>query len=519
MQVAVHLSDLWGDDQDALGLRCDFDEAVSYWLQANRDTLIVELSPSRVADTSERWKDKSMVTVCDLASVDWRNPSIVRVSVDLAMASPRAVSDLDRSLRAVGFRRSGRAWGEAGRSRLYVRTRDPSKAASAMVADAKVRIGAIWVRFRDSWLHPARRLAWKTRIVVRVSPDLDPRDVLDARYGLPLPPPVIINVNDLLPPLPAADKPPWRASFVDENDPTDVANECFDRHGIRPISFSYPGTTWDMKGAPRDLIAPIIPGLPYSFTDEREYMATYNNAFLGLTHRKAGWDCFRHVEILAAGALPLMPDIGQVPKFSMVHYPKSGMAAVVRETTESGSPPDLSTRQSLHDHFTQHLTSRAMAEYVMTSSGLSGASSVLFVDAALPSAADYLSVLTLIGLKQVFGRECALAYPADYIYSDSRTQTENLYGRGFGYTRILDGHLRSPAESTGRMPDLAHFDAVIIGSVSRNHAEAVSMLKKFPASRTIWILGEDTPPTVHETHTLKAAGVQPFVRAIHVGGR
>lgn len=519
MQVAVHLSDVWGDDQDALGLRSDFDEAVSRWLHLDPHTLIAELSPARVADTSKRWKDKSTVTVCDVASVDWRNPAIDRVGVDLPMASPRAISDLDSLLRAAGFRRSGRAWGEAGRSRLYVRARGLGKAAKAMVTDTKVRAGAAWVRFRDSWLHPDRRLAWKTRIEVRVSPDLDPRDVLDARYGLPLPPPLIINVNDLLPPFAAADKPPWRASFVDENDPTEVANECFDRHGIRPISFSYPGNPWEVQAAPRDLIAPIIPGLPYSFTDEREYMATYNNAYLGLTHRKAGWDCFRHVEILGAGALPLMPDIGQVPKCSMVHYPKLGMAALLRQTMESGSPPDSSMRQSLNDHFTKHLTSRAMAEYVMSSSGLTGASNVLFVDAALPSAADYLSVLTLIGLKQVFGRECAVAYPVDYIYSDARTQTEELYGRGFGYTRVLDGHLRSAAESTGQTPDLAHFDALIIGSVSRNQAEALTLLKKFPASRTIWIHGEDSPPTVHETHVLRTAGVHSFVRAIHVSGR
>lgn len=519
MQAFVHLSDIWGDQGDALGLRSSFDEAVTVWLSGNRETLIVEASVARATEAASRWQHEAQVQVCDIASVDWRDPVISRVGVDLQMASQKALEDLDGSLRAAGFRRSGRAWGEAGGSRLYVRASGVREAVKGTLTEAKVRLGAAWVNIRDGWLHSDRRHSWKTRLAVGVSPSLERRDVVDDRYGLPLPPPPIINVTELMPGHFEIDRPPWHVNLDNESSATELAIECFAQLGVWPISFSYPKRAWDLTDSPQEVIAPIIPGFPYSFIDEHEYMSVYHDAYLGLTHRKAGWDCFRHVEILAAGAVPLMPDVDNIPEFSMVHYPKVGMAEVLRRTTESGAPPDSRTRRSVRDFFTKNLTSEAMAKYVLASSGLDSASRILFVDAALPEAADYLSVLTLIGLKQLLGSGCAVLYPVDYVYNDTFIPTHDLYGRGFGYTRVLDSDLRSETETGQQVPDLKSFDALVIGSVSRNQAEAVALLHRFPASRTIWIHGEDTPPSVREMRHLRSAGVHTFVRALHTGRR
>jgi len=72
--------------------------------------------------------------------------------------------------------------------------------------------------------------------------------------------------------------------------------------------------------------------------DEAEYKRDYRKAMFGVTRKKAGWDCMRHYEILASGAVPLFLDIqsapAQQPGGVMQHLPRAllehvrnGMAA------------------------------------------------------------------------------------------------------------------------------------------------------------------------------------------------
>ena len=48
-----------------------------------------------------------------------------------------------------------------------------------------------------------------------------------------------------------------------------------------------------------------------------EYYKAYTTALCGMTWRESGWDCMRHYKILAAGALPYMPDIEDKPNGTM----------------------------------------------------------------------------------------------------------------------------------------------------------------------------------------------------------
>jgi len=109
-------------------------------------------------------------------------------------------------------------------------------------------------------------------------------------------------------------------------------------------------------------------------------------------------------------------------------------------------------------------------------------------------------------------------HPVDYVYDDTQAHTMSLYGRGFGYSRVLPGALRSLSE-LGEPMDLGTFDALVIGSVSRNVKLAKDLRAHFPAQKTIWIHGEDGSPTLDETYEMKATGVNLFVRAIHTGRR
>ena len=161
-----------------------------------------------------------------------------------------------------------------------------------------------------------------------------------------------------------------------------------------------------------------------------------------------------------------------------------------------------------------------MATYMLRVSGFQDATRVLFVDEQLPGHADYQSALALIGLKQMFGVHCEVAFPVDYIYDDTLVVTANLYGRGFGYTRVLPTALRTENEKRPiPLPELGVverdlYDLVVVGSISRNSARASELLRKFPAERTIWIHGEDSPPTIRQARQFRDSGTNVFVRSI-----
>lgn len=511
----VHLSNVWGDTNDALGWRQGFWQGVSEALHDGADGFVVDSTAEGVFRARSTWGDSPSISVELLDHMDWQNTRISKVVVDCTGASPRALKHLDQRLRGFGFRRAGRAWGEAGQTRLYIRPRDIRTSVAVAAAESKVRLGAAVVHVRDVWLSRHRFSAWRTKVALLFSGSSTPADVLDDDFGNTETAKPYINIRELLPKGFGLDRPSWGVNVQHSADPWDVAVRCHAQHGIWPISFSYPSEPLGIAPNPELLFSQVIPGFPYSFHDEPSYLAAYHEAYLGLTHRKAGWDCFRHVEIMAAGAIPFMPDIAEAPEFCMIHYPKEAMHQVVAQTESSGGPPDQHTRRAFRQYFNKHLSSKAMAEYLLRASNLQDAENILFVDAALGNAADYQSVLTLIGLKQLRGMNCDALHPVDYVYRDTKRDVQALYGRGFGYTKVLDGSLRSKRESGSHIPDLSDYDVIVVGSISRNRDEARALRNVFPAEQTIWIHGEDTPPSIHETHELRTSGAHVFVRAIH----
>lgn len=519
MRAFVHLSNVWGDPDDSLALHQDFHEIVSQLRGEGESVLVAVSTEERSLIACDYWRAHPEVLITTFDNTDWADSKISQVAVDCRGANHEILMHLDGTLRAVGFRRAGRPWGEAGQSRRYHRTASKRDSLEALTAQAKVQVGAAVVNIRDGWLSQDRRSAWRNRARVQLSRSLSAADVLDQDFGADLLPVPIMNVNELVPLGWGVDRPAWSVDRQSEPAPLLTAQACFDQHGVWPISFSYPREPLSINPEPTDLIAPSVPGLPYAFEDEATYLAAYHRAYLGLTHRKAGWDCFRHVEILASGAVPWMPDAFDIPEFSMVHYPKRALRHAAEAIAATGGPPDSSTRELFREHFTQHLTSRAMGRYMLQASGLADSGSILFIDAALPRHADYLSVLTLIGLKQLLGTNCHVLHPVNYIYADNPAETLTLYGRGFGYSRVLDGQFRSVSELSNGEVEASKFDALIIGSVSRNWREANDWLRRFPPERTIWIHGEDTPPTIDQAHALRTSGTHTFVRAIHTGRR
>jgi hypothetical protein len=69
-----------------------------------------------------------------------------------------------------------------------------------------------------------------------------------------------------------------------------IADACFRRHGVFPISFSFPNSTLvNDRIIPRDfLFSEFRPGTPYTFTDLEKYLHHYARSSMALTHKKWG---------------------------------------------------------------------------------------------------------------------------------------------------------------------------------------------------------------------------------------
>lgn len=291
--------------------------------------------------------------------------------------------------------------------------------------------------------------------------------------------------------------------------------------GVRPISFSFPSATIS-RSIPKKSrsLSSIIPGEPYGFHDSCDYYGEYERSFYAVTHRKAGWDCFRHAEILASGCLPLMLDIDAVPTHTMTHFPKAALSLIAATLLSQNVLPDSATQQAFLEFTYSTLSTKAMSRYFLRMSGLADAERVLFIDSKLPQVPDYLSLLTLIGLKEIFGSECHEWYHVDYLYSDFEGDISKLYGRGFGYGKLLSPQLKSSDTSrTGsrELKSVLHsgrFGAVVVGSAPRNPRLSRLILKHFEPSRVVLLDGEDHPPTSALLDRYASLDSNVFVREI-----
>jgi len=317
----------------------------------------------------------------------------------------------------------------------------------------------------------------------------------------------------------AEDQPLVVTSLPSPDDVWKSAEETFRERGIWPISFSYPKEISIRPQESSSGLCPIYPGHSYSFTDHKKYLETYGHYAFALTHKKAGWDCFRHVEICYAGAIPFMPDAKLIPKHTMVHYPKDFFVQVAEHLRVKTAVAEGEVEHRLAEYFNRHLTTRAMARYLVQAAPCLGQGRVLFVDEAAVGMPDYQSILTLIGLKQLLGAQVSVAYPLDYVYEDWRGKPSELYGRGFGYSRVLGNEMKNENEVAGTESGLsrealAAFDAIVVGSITRNVDLAHKLLDIYPPEKTVWIHGEDDGPTATEIAAYRKAGVTAFAREL-----
>ncbi len=271
-----------------------------------------------------------------------------------------------------------------------------------------------------------------------------------------------------------------------------ISEDCYKEKGYYPISFSYPKNPY--LYIKEKLISDIVPqdigtsSHAYSFTEESAYLAEYQKSYYGITRKKAGWDCMRHLEIMVSGTMPLMSDAHLIPKYTMTHHLKELYIDIYERYQRTNEPPSKEELQLISANFINHLTCSAMAKYIMKSAGVTP-KNVLFIDQSLPQTEDYLSMMTLIGFKQLFGQKCVEAFITPYLYDSYQMDTKTLYGRGFGYSKVLKANTISGLKNAG---DMHQFDLIVLGSVTRN-PNLIEFLEKQNVP-LVYLHGEDFTP-------------------------
>jgi len=142
---------------------------------------------------------------------------------------------------------------------------------------------------------------------------------------------------------------------------TQYTSKCFKRELVEAFPTVWPAGF----GIPEQYIMPISPikerlyqstapgdacfanSKGYRFDTEYDYYRDMNTSWFGLTCKKGGWDCLRHYEILASGAVLLFKEYNNKPPLcSPVDLPtisystKSELHDIMYRLIDNGKPTD-----------------------------------------------------------------------------------------------------------------------------------------------------------------------------------
>ena len=138
----------------------------------------------------------------------------------------------------------------------------------------------------------------------------------------------------------------------------------YEHKNLLPITFSYP--THYLANINKNKIkkyGTVIPGKKhtYIFNNEEDYYKDYQDSFYGVTHKKAGWDCMRHYEIMGNYCMPYFTDLKDCPKDTLYNFPKE----LILEGVELANNFDMNKYYSLMDdiyeEFKNNLTTKVVA--------------------------------------------------------------------------------------------------------------------------------------------------------------
>lgn len=300
-----------------------------------------------------------------------------------------------------------------------------------------------------------------------------------------------------------------------------LARQCHAHHGYFPLNFSFPRPHL-MPASVADrphFLSSTIPGEPFSFDDWDAYLAEYRSSYWALSTKKGGWDTFRHLEVLFSGSIPLMPGLSGSHPYSLAHFPKRALIEVYASLVADGpAVPGPRTREFFQAFARDHLTTEAMAAYLLRMAGAED-SSLVFLDRSLPERTDYLSVFTYIGLLQLRGTAVQAVYRPAYVFDDFEGDTHRLYGRGFGYSKSVPSALRggpglaTTASAREVRERVESVDKIVVGNYDA-HQELIQELVDLgvPAHKFICVVGSDLPADFRLRRDIRRSEMTFFVR-------
>lgn len=263
----------------------------------------------------------------------------------------------------------------------------------------------------------------------------------------------------------------------------------------------------------------------FSAGEEAEYKRGYRESYFGVTQRKAGWDCLRHYEIVASGAIPYFVNtrLDECPNGTMAHWPKRLLArlaehpAILRpgellDARRLDASGDYAAAAAGLLHYARNrLSAEALADYVSRASGHPAAKSALLISAHPDP--DYLRDMLLIGLRRRLGSGLVDFVRPPHLYAPEPGQDPaphnyskgaTLYGYGFSYAyRLRDDAAGTPVDRADLDARIRRreFDFVVYASVHRGMPFWSAVLKAYPPSDIVFVDGEDahgwSPWSVH----------------------
>eukprot|EP00668_Euglena_longa_P029470 GGOE01036818.1.p1 GENE.GGOE01036818.1~~GGOE01036818.1.p1 ORF type:complete len:857 (-),score=181.53 GGOE01036818.1:122-2692(-) len=286
-----------------------------------------------------------------------------------------------------------------------------------------------------------------------------------------------------------------------------------------PVSFCYPRSVaefYHQKFANVTRTIQMMEGLhshwvnghkEYGTANEGAYLQQYAKAQCVETRRKAGWDCLRHLEIMATGAIPVfrLHDTEPIDPLTMYHHPKECIGTFAK----ARSAPRLEVerlRSDLWQFFSRHLACDSELQFVMRAVDYDPCTEVpaLYLDSYLARDIDYQSNSFFSGLRDVLGPNLDVWQEPHYLYSNWEGDQHTLYGNGLGYALAIDARLHSngvPDHVVISRLKAKYYKLVVYGSITRSLPFWNEVSAALPPDRIWAVDGEDVPP-----------GNEPFFR-------
>ena len=249
----------------------------------------------------------------------------------------------------------------------------------------------------------------------------------------------------------------------------------FQHHNIFPISYSIPEELFTCSQKKTQLVADLIPGKleTYIYNDTDSYYAMYGRANFGITHKKYGWDCLRHYEILANNCIPQFKNLCQCPKNTMITFPKRLIQLANKNINQLSFDK---YRKSIYRLSKNVLTCKFSAQYLldvlMCKQNKIGTSDVKIL--MLSGAIGYRNVnysreLLCIGLRRLLSKNF-IEHPQINILYKGCEKSHKYIGKGFTYSSILNNIDIYRGNIQQRICN-KEFDFIIYGKVGKKKGE------------------------------------------------